>query len=124
MAAPGEGKSLKVVFIHPSANPRTGGIVKAGLSYIRGLRARGHDVEVWTSSPVVAAEAGTLVNGVVFDAAFESWIKVLASPKLRGAVRPARFFPQLSRDLVGAARATVAGDRAAAVGALRSRYSQ
>jgi glycosyltransferase involved in cell wall biosynthesis len=90
MAASGEGKSLNVVFIHPSANPRTGGIVKAGLSYIRGLRAHGHTVEVWTSSPVVAAEAGTLVSGVVFDAAFESWIKVLASPKLRGAARAAR----------------------------------
>jgi glycosyltransferase involved in cell wall biosynthesis len=90
MAARGEGKSLNVVFIHPSPNPRTGGIVKAGLSYIRGLRARGHEVEVWTSSPVVATDAGTLVNGIVFDPAFESWIKVLGSSKLRGVVRAAR----------------------------------
>lgn len=83
---------LNLVFIHPSANKRGGGIVNAGLSYVEGLLAIGHKVEVWTASEIFATGARGLGAEVRLDRAFRSFLALCARParmaaSLRGIFR-------------------------------------
>ena len=72
--------SLNLVVIHPSANKRSGGIVNAGLSYVEGLLAIGHRVEVWTASQAFADGAERLGAAVTLDRAFRSVLALCAQP--------------------------------------------
>ena len=73
---------LSIAIVHASANVRTGGIVKAGLSYVEGLIAAGHNVCVWTASPIFAEAAQALGATVYQDRNIRSFLSVLLHPGL------------------------------------------
>lgn len=74
--------ALRVVLVHPSINTRTGGIVKAGLSYIEGLIKLGHEVIVWTPSTIFSKGAEQLGAKVNFDPRLTSVLSILTKPSL------------------------------------------
>ena len=73
---------LKVVVVHPSLNKHTGGIVKAGLSYVEGLLAAGHDVKVWTASNIFADGARAAGAKTVLEPSLRSMVSILTSPRV------------------------------------------
>ena len=82
---------MAIVVIHPSANERRGGIINAGLSYVEGLLAAGHQVDVWTASAAFAQGALELGAAADLNNSYKSFLRLCLNPRrLLHAVKKAR----------------------------------
>lgn len=86
---------LEVIVIHPSYGDKQGGIINAGLSYVKGLLAQSHFVEVWTASRFMAEQASALGVPVIYDPRLRSWKSILLHPELRRIFHRAQARPDI-----------------------------